>query len=229
MITRICSVFLRNIRRFIPMLIVLALVAVAAATDVFSLGLQQAIRQALVDYAHKLMPFAIDMLIAAVLVNLAWVFYKPMTIGVEKVLEKTHASPRGKDLALKLFKFFYWMIVVFLVLSLTAAEFLGRFVVGFGVFGAALTLSMQGAANDFICGLLIQFCRKVTEGDQVKIEGLDVKGKVAEVGMLSTTVDTATDVIRVPNREVWARAVKTEKPAKSKIILPPGVDYPERS
>lgn len=226
MFTRICSTFLQNSRKFLPMLIVLALVAVAAATDIFSLGLQQAIRQALLDYCHKLMPFAIDLLIAAVMVNLAFVFYKPITSGFEKVLDKSHASPRGKELTLKIFKFFYWAIVLFFVLSLTAAEFLGRFVIGFGVFGAALTLSLQGAANDFICGLLIQFTRKITENDMVKLEGLDVKGKVTAVGMLSTTVESASDVIRVPNREVWARAVKTEKPAKSPIILPPGVDYP---
>lgn len=222
MLTRVCSTIMRNYRKFIPLLMVIAVVIVATVTDVFSPGIQHALRQAFVDYFHKLLPFAIDMLIAAVMVNVAWVFYRPFCAGFEAVLSKTHASERSKELTLKLVKFFYWAVVVFLVLGLTAAEFLSRFVIGFGVFGAALTLSLQGAANDFICGLLIQFCRKVTEKDDVKVEGLDVKGNVKEVGMLSTTIESATDIIRVPNREIWARAVKTQKPAKSTILLPPG-------
>ena len=69
--------------------------------------------------------------------------------AAEKVLEKSGASKRGQDLSLKLLKFIYWAAVIFFVLSLTASEFLGRFVIGFGVFSAALTLALQGAANDF--------------------------------------------------------------------------------
>lgn len=223
---RIVTTFFRNFQKFLPMLLVIVLVTVASVTDVFSPYIHVTLRQAFLDYFHKMLPFAIDLMFGALMVNIAWVFYKPFCTAFEAVLSKTHASDRGKDLSLKLFKFFYWSVVAVLVLSLTAAEFISRFIVGFGVFGAALTLSLQGAANDFICGLLIQFTRKITEKDEVKVEGLDVQGSVREVGMLSTTIESKADVIRVPNREIWARALKTKKPAKSPLLLPPDYQDP---
>ncbi len=228
MLKKIFSVFMQNYRKFLPTAILLLLLTLAGATDIFSVQVQESMRSIFLEYLQKLQPFAINLVIAGILANLAWLFYKPIWSGFEVVLARTEASAQGKDLSLKLFKFFYWAIVVFLVLSLTAADFLGRFVVGFGVFGAALTLSMQGAANDFICGLLIQFCRKVSEKDEVMLVGLDVKGKISQVGMLSTIVETSGELIHVPNREVWSRAVKVFKPAKSSILLPPGSEYPKR-
>ncbi|MBX9690198.1 MAG: mechanosensitive ion channel family protein [Candidatus Obscuribacterales bacterium] len=224
MLKRIFLTVVANYRKLLPTVVLITLAVLALGTDVFSQDVHETIRAVFTDYLVKLKPFAMDLLLAAILVNFAWLFYKPVTTGFEKVLEKTSASERGKDLSTKLFKFFYWAIVVFLVLSLTAAEFLSRFVVGFGVFGAALTLSLQGAANDFVCGLFIQITRKVNDNEQIKLEGVDVKGKVVSIGSLSTIVDTETDVVHVPNREIWARAVKVAKPSKSPIILPPGFD-----
>ncbi len=220
MLKQILDSFLRNYRKLLPTLVMVLLVSMALGTDFFSASLHVTLRQAFVDYFHKLMPFAIDLMVAAIMINVAWLFYKPFCLGLEKVLDKTGASDRGKVLSLKLSKFFYWAIVVFLVLTVTAAEFLSRFVVGFGVFGAALTFSFQGAANDFICGLLIQFSRKLVDFDKVKLEGLDVEGTVTNVGYLSTTVDSDTAIIRVPNREIWGRAVKVKKPEKSTLWIP---------
>lgn len=226
MLKHILDILLRNYRKLIPTAVLLALAFVAGGTDFFSKGVHDALQAALSEYAQKLMPFAIDLIVACFTINLAWLFYKPVCSGFEKVLERSGASPRAIDLSLKLLKFFYWGIAVILVFSLTAAEILGRFVIGFGVFGAALTLAMQGAANDFICGLLIQFTRKVVEKDSVKIEGLDVQGVVASVGYLSTVLNGEGARIHVPNREIWSRAIKVIKP-KSPILLPAGLDYPQ--
>lgn len=213
----------KNFGKILPMLTLLLLFGLAAGTDIFSAPVRDSLRTAALDYFQKLLPFAIDIAIGLFMVNVAWLFYRPVIAGLEKVLEKTSSSQRGKDLALKLAKFFYWAVVLFFVLTLTAAEVIGRFVIGFGVFGAALTLAMQGAANDFICGLLIQLTQKVKEGDNLKLEGLDVKGKAVSVGYLSSIIESESDQIRVPNREIWSRAVKVAKP-KSSIILPSGLN-----
>lgn len=225
MLKQIFLAFAHNYSKLLPMVVLLVLLFLAGGTDIFSQGVHIALREAIVDYFHKLMPFVIDLIIAAILVNVAWLFYKPSCTALEKMLERGHASERGRILSIKLFKFFYWAVAVFIVLSFTAAELLGRFVIGFGVFGAALTLSLQGAANDFICGLLIQMTRKLSEDDEIKLEGVDVAGKVVAVGYLSTNIDSDANYIRVPNREIWSRAVKIKKPAKSSILLPPGVEY----
>lgn len=220
MLKRLLQGFAANYRKLIPMAVLITLACLALGTDWLSKDVHLLLRQAFLDYFHKMLPFAIDLIIGAIMVNVAWLFYRPVCNGFEKMLDRSGASERGRTLSIKLFKFFYWAIVVFMVLTLTAAEILSRFVIGFGVFGAALTLSLQGAANDFICGLLIQVTRKLTENDQIKLEGLDVQGTVANVGYLSTTIEAESACIRVPNREIWARAVKVLKPAKSKILLP---------
>lgn len=219
MLRHIFGSLLRNYRKLVPTVVMLIIVSIAGGTDFFSVGVHKAMQGAFVDYFHKLQPLAIDLMVAAIMLNIAWLFYKPSCTAFENILARSGASERGKALSLKLGKLFYWVIVIFIVLSVCAAEFLGRFVVGFGVFGAALTLSMQGAANDFICGLLIQFSRKLADNDQIKLEGMDVAGIVTNVGYLSTTLDSEGTVIRVPNREIWGRAVKVFKP-KSKILLP---------
>ena len=224
MLKQIFLAFVQNYRKLLPVLVLFVLLFLAGGTDVFSQGVHLALREAIVDYFHKLMPFLIELIIAGIMINVAWLFYKPSCTALEKMLERGHASERGRMLSMKLFKFFYWAVAVFVVLGFTAAEFLGRFVIGFGVFGAALTLSLQGAANDFICGLLIQVTRKLTEGDDISLEGLAVEGKVVAVGYLSTNIDSEANCIRVPNREIWSRAVKVKKPAKSSILLPPGVE-----
>ena len=83
---------------------------------------------------------------------------------------------------------------------------------------------MQGAANDFISGVLLHFSPKLKEGDDISLVGLEVKGKVLDIGYLSTRVEGPDGLLVVPNREVWSRAVKVGKPVKapSPIILPPG-------
>jgi len=208
-------------KRVLFTLVLIALAVVGGVTDSFSKVVHASLQQAFVDYFHKLTPFAVSLLVAAIMYNIASIFYKPICAGVEKVLEKSGVPQRGQDLSLKLTKFLYWAVTVFLILSLTESELLGRFVIGFGVFGAALTLALQGAANDFICGVLLQVTRKISVGDQIKIEGIEVEGKVTSVSYLSTVVETEAEMIHVPNREVWSRAIKVAK-LHSSLIIPAG-------
>ncbi len=226
MIGKLLNALRNNYRKLLPLAAVIALACVAASSNLFGREVQETVHAALVDLAVTAAPMIKNLIIGLIVFNLAWVFYSPLCSGLEKLMCQSGASPRAKELSLKLLKFVYWALTIFLLFTFAAGDVLGKFVVGFGVFGAALTLSLQGLANDFLCGLMIQFARKINEGDDVSIDEGKLQGKVRSVGYLSTIIDGETAVIHVPNREIWARAIKVLKPQpkKSLLILPPGFE-----
>lgn len=223
MIGRLLAAVRNNYRKLLPMTTVLVVALIAAYTDLFGMGVKEAVQGLLTDLWATAKPMAKNLLIGLFLVNIAWLLYSPLCGAFEKVLCRSGCSPRARDLSVKLFKFLYWGLTLFLLFTFAAADVIGKFVVGFGVFGAALTLSLQGVANDFLCGLMIQFSRKINEADNISLDD-KIQGKVLSVGYLSTVIDGEGAVIHVPNREIWARAVKVLKPApkKSLLWLPPG-------
>lgn len=229
MIGRLFSGLRNNIGKLLPMLTVLTVALVAAYTNLFGHGVSETVHAVLMDVWETVKPMAKNLLIGLFLVNIAWLLYSPLCNAFEKVLCRSGCTPRTKDLSVKLFKFLFWALTLFLLFTFAAADVLGKFVVGFGVFGAALTLSLQGLANDFICGLMIQFSRKINEADNISLDE-KTQGKVLSVGYLSTIIDGDGAVIHVPNREIWSRAVKVMKPApkKSLLWLPPDYTDPNK-
>jgi small-conductance mechanosensitive channel len=116
---------------------------------------------------------------------------------------------------------FYWGITGFVIASLVAPDLLGKLFLGVTMFTAALALALKDIATDFVSGTLMQLTRRFNVGDNVQMIGVDVKGKVSDIGYLSTRITTSEGVSIVPNRNMWGNSVKILKPVRS-IILPPG-------
>lgn len=214
---------LRNYRKLIPMVLLVTLVVVAGTTTfLFGKDVHEAIRQQFVAFGASMLPHVIHILIACIALNIAWLLHSPLGKALDKIFETTGVSPRARNLTTKIIKAGYWSLVVFIVLGFTASEFLGKLAISFGTIGVALTFVLQGVAQDAVCGLLVQFTRKVNEGDEIELD--KVKGKVVNVGYLSTTVSVPEGTDHVPNREIWSKTVRVLKPKKSPIILPSGFD-----
>jgi small-conductance mechanosensitive channel len=228
MIRRVLNVLPAWMRKLMPTIVLLVIATVAGATNVFSANVRDFVQHTLMERVKDLQPLALNLLFAVIIVNFAWALAEPTKTLAEKSFDKSGASPRGKQLGMKVVVLLYWGVVVGIMLAMFAGELMGKMVLGFSVFGAALTLAMQGAANDFICGVLMQFSCRVREGDNIKTIGLDVEGKVLDVGYLSTTVDSSDGVMTVPNRKIWESAIKVKKAPPSKLILPEGVKWPPR-
>jgi small-conductance mechanosensitive channel len=215
-----------SLRKLLPTILLLAVAILAGATDIFSNTVHDVVGKLFADYGQKVLPFAIQALIGGIVINIAYLLYQPIRGGVEKALQRQGTSERGKNLALKTLQLAYWGLAVFLAAAIIAPDLLSKLFLGISLLGAALTLAMQGAANDFISGVLLHFSPKLKEGDDIALVGLEVKGKVQDIGYLSTRIDGPDGLLVVPNREVWSRAVKVVKPVKapSLIIIPPGVN-----
>jgi hypothetical protein len=183
-----------SLRKLLPTIILVAVAILAGATDIFSNTVHDVVGKLFEEYGKKVLPFAIHLLIGGIFINVAYLLYSPIRDGVNKALQKQGASDRGKNLAIKALQLGYWGLAVFFVAAIIAPD------------------------------LLLHFSPKLKEEDDISLVGLDVKGKVIDIGYLSTRIEGADGLLVVPNREVWSRAVKLGKPVKapSPIILPPG-------
>lgn len=214
-----------GIRKLLPTIVLLTLAILAGATDIFSSQVHDLVSGVFKERLSSMTPILVDLLVAGVIFNIAWLLSGPVERIAAKAFDRTGASLRGKQLGMKVVQLVFWGIIVVFVLSMFASELMGKFVLGFSVLGAALTLAMQGAANDFICGVLMQFTQRVRAGDDIKVIGMpEVEGKVVDVGYLSAVIESADGVLSVPNRKVWESALKVKKhvPPPSKLILPSG-------
>lgn len=212
------------LRKLLPTIILMTIGILAGATDVFSAHVHRLVSTTLNERAKALMPMAVNFLIIAILFNIAYLLYGPAVATAERVLRQSGASDRGKTFALRAAKLLYWLLTTFTIVSIFAPELMGKLFLSFSVLGAAITLALQESAKNFICGLLMQFTRRVQPGENLKaMGGSDVEGKIVDIGYLFTVVEGENGTMTVPNTHIWDRSL-LQKKEQSKILLPPGVD-----
>jgi len=176
---------------------------------------------------EKLLPFGVNLLTGALFLSIAYLFYRPVKMALVRALDTAGASARGKTLLVRSVQLSYWAIVIFVFASVVAPEILSKLFLGASILSAAVVLSLQGAAGDLLGGLLLNVSRRMSPGDNIEVIGMEkVKGKVEDIGYLSTLIKTSDGTISVPNKDLSSKPLKiiTEKP-KSPIIFPPGYDF----
>jgi small-conductance mechanosensitive channel len=174
----------------------------------------------------KLVPLGVNLLMGALVFSVSYLLYGPTKTALTRTLDHAGAHDRGKTMVVRTMQLFYWGVTAFVVASLVAPDLLGKLFLGISVFTAALALALKDIASDMFSGTLMQITRRFNVGDDVAMIGMDVKGKVVDIGYLSTRIVNAEGVQIVPNRSMWGNSVKILKPV-SKIILPPGYQPPK--
>jgi small-conductance mechanosensitive channel len=178
----------------------------------------------------KLMPIGVNLLIGVLFLSISYLFYKPIKTALQAALDRAGASPRGKSMLMRSMQLGYWLIVVFVVASVVAPEILSKLFLGASILSAAIVLSLQGAAGDLLGGIFLNVTKRFQPGDNIEVIGMDkIKGKVVDIGYLSTIVKLADGEVTIPNKDIWSKPVKVVAESKpvSTIIMPPGYD-PER-
>ena len=171
----------------------------------------------------KLVPAVVNLLQGSLLFCIAYLLYRPTKATLTRTLDKAGASDRGKTMVLRTIQLGYWLFTTFVIASLVAPDILGKLFLGISVFTAALALALKDIASDLFSGTLLQVTRRFSVGDNIAMIGADVKGKVVDIGYLSTQIKNTEGLLIVPNRTMWGTSVKIVK-EKSLIILPPGYD-----
>jgi small-conductance mechanosensitive channel len=175
----------------------------------------------------KLMPIGVNLLIGLLFLSISYLFYKPLKTALNAALERAGASNRGKVMLMRSLQLGYWLIVVFVVASVVAPEILSKLFLGASILSAAIVLSLQGAAGDLLSGIFLNVTKRFLPGDNIEVIGMDkIKGKVVDIGYLSTVVKLADGEVTIPNKDLWSKPVKVVAETKpvSQIILPSGYD-----
>lgn len=203
-------------KKAVPLLIIGLLASLIAGTDVLSAAVQTQIVDVFKTYVKGIVPYTANIFVGLIFICLANLLYDPMKAGMEKALNLSNADERGRRIVSRAVLLLYWLVAIVVGVSFIAPDFLSKLVVGFGLFGAAIALALQGIANDFIAGVLLNFRPKFCVGDEIELIGVAVKGKVTDIGYVLTVLDTESGTFTVPNREVWSKPVKVTKPGAGK-------------
>ena len=203
-----------KLRRFLPLVVLISLAFVAGGTDFLSEAIRVQVIEAMKEFLLGFKPMLGNIYLGLVVLSLLFALAHPIRLGIMKFLNLSGANERGRKLVLRATNLIYWVAMIVIGVSFIAPGFIANMMVGFGVFSAALVISLKGLANDLLSGVQLSFSNKFKVGDYVEIVGLaGVKGLVQDVGYVSTTIhnpDTPEDdTIVVPNRELWNRAVKS--------------------
>ncbi len=200
-----------KLKKLIPLVIVFGLASIIAGTDVLSAAVQHQVIDLFKSYAQGLVPYTANIFVGLIFICLMNLIYDPMKAGLDKALNISRADERGRRVVSRAVLLLYWVFVVIVGVSFIAPDFLSKLVVGFGLFGAAIALALQGIANDFIAGVLLNFRPKFCVGDEIELIGVSVKGKVTDIGYVLTVLETPEGTLTVPNREVWSKPVKVTR------------------
>jgi small-conductance mechanosensitive channel len=207
----------QTLKKLIPTFVLITLAYLAGGTSVFDDRVHAIASKAFTDFGTQLLPSAIYLLFSLIVLNIAWAFYHPLKETTQKAMVRAHASERAQLFGIKAMGLLYWVAAILIALIIVFPDVFSKLLLGASLLGAAITLALQGAANDFICGVLLQFTPKFKVEDEITIGGLaldgkDVTGKVTDISYLTTAIVTTSGIINVPNRELWSRAVKVIDP-----------------
>lgn len=126
--------------------------------------------------------------------------------GVRVALEKSRLDP---TLSLFLSRLAFYAVITFVVISVLGILGIetASLAVVLGVAGLAIGLALQGTLSNFASGIMLMLFRPIKIDDFVEVAG--VVGKVAEVGIFSTRINTADNIhIVVPNSNVYGEIIK---------------------
>ena len=126
--------------------------------------------------------------------------------GVRKVLTARQIDPSLVGFVTSLV---YFMVMAFVVIAALSAFGIqtASFVAILGAAGFAIGMALQGTLANFASGVMILLFRPFKTGDVIDAAG--VKGKVVDIAIFSTTINTPDNVkIIVPNGKLYGDTIQ---------------------
>lgn len=179
--------------------------------------------QALLDSAVGYLP----QLLAAAFLFLVFYVGSRIVGGItRRALSRTQAEPAAQHVMTRLASAAVLVIGV-LVAASQAGVAVGSMIASVGVVGLAIGLAAQDSLSNVVAGLTILWDRPFRVGDYVTVA--DEYGKVTEVGLRSTTIETVRRVEAIlPNSEVInSKIVNHTRTPDLRVDLSIGIGYGE--
>jgi small conductance mechanosensitive channel len=103
----------------------------------------------------------------------------------------------------------YWLAIILVLVAVLGLFGIptASFVAVLGAAGLAVGLALQGTLSNFAAGVMLLIFRPFKLGNLVEVAG--VVGKVEEIGIFSTVLNTTDNVrVVVPNAEIFGQVIK---------------------
>ena len=186
---------------------------------------QSALDQALAWLTEKGVAFAVDILVAVLILLAGWLVIALLNKAITKALMKRGASRSllAKFVCSVVSKS-CWAVLLVMVLGQLGVN-VGPLIAGLGVTGFILGFAFQESLGNLASGLMIALNEPFKVGDYVTLAGLE--GSVAEVNMMATVLVTGDNKrIVVPNKSVWGSPITNFSAlAERRVDIVVGVDY----
>mgnify|MGYP003326695547 CR=1 FL=1 len=161
-----------------------------------------AVNQVTTWLTEKGVDFAIDLVIAVVILLVGWIVIRLVSAAVRKALM------RGKAKGALIVNFICsvvtkgcWAILLVVVLARLGVD-VGPIVAGLGVTGFILGFAFQESLGNLASGMMIALNEPFKVGDYISAAGNE--GAVLEVNMMATVMATADNKkVVIPNKSVW--------------------------
>ena len=144
--------------------------------------------------------------------------------SLRKALRRAEMEPTLIPFLSAIVYYLVLAVLITAVLSLFGIETTSLIAV-LGAAGFAVGLAMQGTLSNFSAGVMLLVFRPFTVGDFIDAAG--VAGKVHEIGIFSTTLNTADNVrIILPNSSVYGTTIKnftTNDNRRNDLVI--GISY----
>ena len=135
--------------------------------------------------------------------------------------------PRGvADLAAKMVYYSVVGLAAVVGLALAGVDVTGFAFAG-SVVGVALGFAAQTVASNFFSGLFIYIDKPLQPGEYIELPDYGVLGRVVEITMFSTRIETIDGrILRMPNEEVFrARMVNLQRSVARRLDFTIGISY----
>ena len=169
--------------------------------------------------------FAINVLVAVLMLIVGWFVIKGIRAAVSKMILK-------KDQAPTLFSAFIvsvvskacWAFLIVMVLGRLGVN-VGPLIAGLGVTGFILGFAFQESLGNLASGLMIAINQPFKVGDYVIVAGLE--GTVLKVDMMATVLATADNKkVVIPNKSAWGAPITNFSALGTRRVdLTVGIDY----
>ena len=149
---------------------------------------------------------------------------------VRRMVRRTLALgqlPRGLvDLAAKSIYYAIVSLAAIFGLALAGVDVTGFAFAG-SLIGVALGFAAQTVASNFFSGFFLYIDKPLQPGDYVELSGLGIIGRVVEITMFSTRIETLDGrLVRIPNEDIFkATIVNLHRTVARRIEYLVGISY----
>ncbi|MEE1078844.1 MAG: mechanosensitive ion channel [Agathobacter sp.] len=184
------------------------------------------VKKYLDDFLPELLSFAVQLIIAILLLIIGTKIVKWVTRHIIKGMERKHVDAGLRTFLGSLIKYGLYFVLGMMILSQFGVT-TSSVVALLGSAGVTIGLAMQGSLSNFAGGVLILLMKPFSVGDYIIEHGTNKEGTVSAITLFYTKLTTVDNkVIMIPNGKLAGESItNVSMMDKRRVDIRVGVSY----